>query len=69
MQAEPMIAKGIRLPGEVWEAIELEAESLQMTRSEYLRRRLSSLFRVDPDSQKVSPYAQKTSADLVELPK
>lgn len=47
-----MTAKGIRLPNPLWETIEAEAASLQMTRSDFLRRKLGTLFSCDVQVKK-----------------
>jgi len=52
MTDEPMTAKGIRLPKPLWAAIETEAASLRMTRSDYLRRKLGALFSCDVSVKK-----------------
>lgn len=58
-QYEP---RGIRLSPALWEAIAREAEALQMSISEVLRRRLGYIFRVDAD-------VQKSTAKSVEMPR
>lgn len=41
VSTDTTIARGIRLPARLWEAIDAAAAELDMTRTEYIRRRLS----------------------------
>lgn len=47
--------KGIRLSPELWAAITQEADSLGMSVSEVLRRRLGRIFQVESDVRKSNP--------------
>lgn len=42
IMSEPTKAKGIRLPETLWDAIEAEAQAMQMSTNEWLRRRLEA---------------------------
>lgn len=44
-------AKGIRLPSGLWRAIEAEAASLDMSVSEFMRRKMVKLFAASSDVQ------------------
>lgn len=54
MSTERTMAKGIRLPDSLWEAIDREAQALKMSRNEYLTRRLGGLFLTSATVQKTS---------------
>jgi hypothetical protein len=58
MSTEPTTSRGVRLPDTLWEAIAAEAESLQMTPPEFIRRKLQGAV-----SSQVKPV-QKTHATV-----
>ena len=63
------VSKGVRLPAQVWDAIEAEARSVKLSANDYLRRRLTTLFCPDSDAQKISGRSKRTAQDeVVELP-
>ncbi len=63
-----MAAKGIRLPNPLWERIEAEAASLRMTRSDYLRRKLGTLFSVESNVMKSHSHVSKSIIDDDSVP-
>jgi hypothetical protein len=54
MVKEPMEAKGIRLPPEIWRAIERRAEAEEISRSQWLRQVLSGLVLL-PATVQITP--------------
>ena len=61
-------AYGIRLPHEVWDAINTEADSLGMSRNEFILRKLTAALRAPRERRNPANFARKDEDDLVELP-
>jgi len=60
-------AKGIRLPNELWALIDKEAAFAELSRSEYLARRIRRTYARDNENRKADEYDQKVAANHEEM--